>query len=100
MNVLSLPPKCKEDSPVGHLESGVGQRIVREKRNNPSLYTWFYEHVLSYVVGKLNWRNNVCLLEVTLFASVGDEAMALLMVENPPLRAKPQELKKSPPLHS
>jgi len=44
--------------------------------------TTFYNHFLSCVLGKCKWKKHVVLKKVPLFATVTDEAFALLVLEN------------------
>jgi len=46
------------------------------------IMTTFYNHFLSCVMGKCKWKKHVILKEVPLFATVTDEAFALLVLEN------------------
>jgi len=44
--------------------------------------TTFYNHFLPCVVGKCKWKKLVILKKIPLFATVTDEAFALLVLEN------------------
>jgi hypothetical protein len=56
--------------------------IVEGKRLNKEIYTWFYDHVLSHVSGRKNWKKFEWTLLGTKMATVSDEAMALLLLDN------------------
>lgn len=56
--------------------------IIRDLHTNRTLYGWFMEHVVSYVVGRIVWRKQIHHLRVSRVASVGDEAVGLLLIEN------------------
>lgn len=57
-------------------------QLIKDKRKDKVGYAYFYDNILSFVVGRKVWRKAVKVDLVTKVASVGDEAMALLFVEN------------------
>ena len=54
---------------------------LRQQGNKVTMTT-FYNHFLPCVVGKCKWKKLVVLKKVPLFATVTDEAFALLVLEN------------------
>ena len=61
---------------------GVGKTIVDELRSNRATYTWFYDYVVSVIVGRNFWRIQSAIQKGTTLATVSDEALALLLLEN------------------
>ena len=58
------------------------EKIVEERRQNKEIYSWFYDHVLSHVAGHLNWKKYECSYPAMKRATVSDEALALVILEN------------------
>lgn len=58
------------------------ESLIANLRQKPSAYKWFYDHILGCVVGKNLWRVNKDEILGTTTATVGDEALALLLLEN------------------
>ena len=58
------------------------KKMMLEKRKDTEKYTWFYDNVLSCVVGKNYWRGHARMAKATVMASVSDEALALVLLEN------------------
>jgi len=56
--------------------------IVEEKRKDVEKYRWFYDNVLNHVVGRNLWKKNEKETDGSVMASVSDEALALLLLEN------------------
>jgi hypothetical protein len=57
-------------------------RFARDLREDSGAYTWFYDFVLSCVVGRNKWRQFSSERPGCTLASVSDEALALLLLEN------------------
>jgi hypothetical protein len=55
---------------------------MSSKRSNLSSYSWFYDDVLSNVVGRIHWSKQSLHTRGTELASVSDEALGLLIVDN------------------
>lgn len=56
--------------------------ILKEKRKSVKAYKWFYDNVLSHVVGRHYWNKYQDEKGGTAMATVSDEALALLLIEN------------------
>jgi hypothetical protein len=56
--------------------------LLNSKRSNIANYSWFYDDVLSTVVGRNHWRKQCLQTTGTALASVTDEALGLLIVDN------------------
>ena len=56
--------------------------LMTQKRKDYKYYSWFYRVVLPNVVGKQLWKEKRSSVLGTVMASVSDEAMALLLLEN------------------
>lgn len=56
--------------------------LLTSKRSNLVSYFWFYDDVLSCVVGRKHWRDQSINTKGTKIATVSDEALGLLIVEN------------------
>ena len=62
-------------------ESDVNE-LVSKKRMDKDKYKWFYTNVLSHVVGRVYWKKYEAERGGMEMATVSDEAMALLLLEN------------------
>jgi len=67
---------------LGSALPGLDNMLKLRKQGNEDTMTKFYNHFLSCVVGKCKWKKLVALKKVPLFATVTDEAFALLVLEN------------------
>jgi hypothetical protein len=56
--------------------------LLNSKQSNLSNYLWFYDDVLSTVVGRNHWRKQCIHTTGTKLASVTDEALGLLILDN------------------
>lgn len=56
--------------------------LLDKMRSDKKSYTWFYDDVLSCVVGKKHWRKHCTHATGMKLASVSDEALGLLILEN------------------
>ena len=67
---------------VKYNNSTIKNKILNGMRSNVELYRFFYDNVLAYVCGKTHWKGMCSTSLGTKIANVGDEAFALLLVEN------------------
>jgi hypothetical protein len=56
--------------------------LLNSKRSNIASYTWFYDDVLSNVVGRVHWNRQTLNAKGVDLATVSDEALGLLIVDN------------------
>lgn len=67
---------------VGVDDPDVLDQIMSARRKNKEVYAWFLDNIVSFVVGCVTWKANTGSSAMSVVASVGDEAMGLLIVEN------------------
>jgi len=56
--------------------------LMSKKRTDHDSYTWFYDNVLSFIVGRSKWKKQCQSIAGIELASPSDEALALLILEN------------------
>ena len=78
--------KGEDETPVEDIavrpEPEYLKTMIQEKRDKFSYYEWFYDSVLSFVVGRSFWKNNMTTTLGKDMATVSDEALGLLLLEN------------------
>ena len=67
---------------VRYNDATVKDKILNDMRSNVDLYRFFYDHILAYVCGKTHWKDLCTTTLGSNIVNVGDEAFALLVVEN------------------